>query len=134
MQSRESLRLLADLVKAPTEFYTHFVRFPASLVFKLTYGHGINDDGKDLTDVQRVFTTFVQDIAPGAHLVDTFPILDRLPDFLSPWRAEAKQKHQREVEVSFGFTSPVPTGSLLFSSFMVDYLRPLKRRWRKTST
>ncbi|KAJ7196347.1 cytochrome P450 [Mycena pura] len=99
MQYTESLRLLADLVGAPEEYYHHFLRFPASLVFTLSYGQRINDEGKDLADVQRIFTTFVEDLTPGAHLVDTFPILDWLPDFLSPWRAEAKEKHQHELEL-----------------------------------
>ncbi|KAJ7642988.1 cytochrome P450 [Mycena polygramma] len=99
MQQIESLRLLMDLVRAPTQFYDHFLRFPASLVFNLTYGKRIGDDGHDLADVQKSFMTLVQDISPGAHLVDTFPILDRLPNFLSPWRAEAKQKHQQEIEL-----------------------------------
>ncbi|KAJ6549831.1 cytochrome P450 [Mycena capillaripes] len=91
MQYTESLRLLVDLLAAPAQFHHHFLRFPASL--------HINDDGKDLADVQRLFTMCVQDSSPGAHPVDTFPILDRLPDFLSPWRAEAKEKHQRELEL-----------------------------------
>jgi hypothetical protein len=100
MQYKESIRLLIDLVKSPAEFYKHCARFPASLVFTLTYGKGLGDDGRDLAEVQSIFTTFIRDVAPGAHLVDTFPLLDLLPDFLSPWRAEARQKHQRELEVS----------------------------------
>lgn len=100
MQYKESLRLLVDLVNSPVEFYKHCARFPASLVFTLTYGKGLGDDGRDLAEVQSIFTTFIRDVAPGAHLVDTFPLLDLLPDFLSPWRAEARQKHQRELEVS----------------------------------
>ncbi|KAF7354098.1 Cytochrome P450 [Mycena venus] len=99
MQYKESLRLLVDLVKSPAEFYKHCARFPASLVFSLTYGKGLGDDGKDLAEVQSIFTTFIRDVGPGAHLVDTFPVLDLLPDFLSPWRAEARQKHKWELEV-----------------------------------
>ncbi|KAF7326729.1 Cytochrome P450 [Mycena venus] len=118
MQHTESLRLMVDLVEAPNRFYHHFQRFPASLVFTLSYGQRLNDDGRDLADVTEVFTQFVRDIGPGAHLVDAFPVLDRLPDFLSPcanlilslapvlkalngsrWRSEAQRKHQRELEV-----------------------------------
>ncbi|KAJ7789769.1 cytochrome P450 [Mycena olivaceomarginata] len=98
MQLGESLRLLADLVRAPNDYYQHFARFPASLVFALSYGQPLNDDGKDLAELQKIVLTFVKDITPGAHLVDSFPILDLLPDFLSKWRVEAKQKHQRELE------------------------------------
>ena len=85
MQHIESLRLLVDLVEVPNKFYYHFQRFPASLVFTLSYGQHLDDDGKDLADVKQVFTRFVRDVNPAAHLVDTFPILDLLPDFLSPY-------------------------------------------------
>ncbi|KAF7371215.1 Cytochrome P450 [Mycena sanguinolenta] len=98
MQLAQSLRLLVDLVRTPQVYYQHFLRFPASLVFALSYGQPLDDDGKDLAELQEIVLTFVKDITPGAHLVDTFPILDRLPDVLSKWRTEAKQKHQRELE------------------------------------
>ncbi|KAF8182236.1 cytochrome P450 [Mycena galopus ATCC 62051] len=99
MQLTESLRLLLDLVEAPKDYYHHFQRFPASLVFNLTFGQKLDDDGKDLAAALNILTTFVQDINPNSHLVDTFPLLDLLPDFLSPWRAEAKKKHEREIEL-----------------------------------
>jgi hypothetical protein len=35
------------------------------------------------------------------HLPSTFPWLDYLPDFMSPWRADAKRKHLQELEVGF---------------------------------
>ncbi|KAJ7890054.1 cytochrome P450 [Mycena olivaceomarginata] len=99
MQHLESLRLLVDLVKTPAMYYNHVQRFPASLIFNLTFGRPLNDDGKDLATAIEIFIGFVKDITPGAHLVDTFPMLDLLPDFLSPWRAEAKLKHKREFEL-----------------------------------
>ncbi|KAF8151161.1 cytochrome P450 [Mycena galopus ATCC 62051] len=91
MQLTESLRLLLDLVETPKDYYHHFQPFPASLVFTLTFGQKLDDDGKDLAAALIILTTFVQDINPNSHLVDTFPLLDLLPDFLSPWRAEAKR-------------------------------------------
>jgi hypothetical protein len=33
---------------------------------------------------------------PGNFLVDTYPILDYLPDVLSPWRVRAKKMHELE--------------------------------------
>ena len=51
MRYAESLCLLVDLVRAPTEFYDHFVRFSAPLMFNLSYGEHLDDDGKDLAAV-----------------------------------------------------------------------------------
>ncbi|KAF8214431.1 cytochrome P450 [Mycena galopus ATCC 62051] len=81
------------------DYYHHFQRFPASLVFTLTSGQQLDDDGKDLAAALRILSTFVQDINPNAHLVDTFPLLDLFPDLLSPWREEEKKKHEREIEL-----------------------------------
>jgi hypothetical protein len=119
MQDIESLRLLLDLATTPADWSYHCGRFAASLVFTLSYGQRLNDDGKDLAAVQGILANFIRDTYPGAHFVDTFPILDRLPDFLSPyvyytsgqthdnhfcrWRAEAKRKHNKEVEVSLEY-------------------------------
>ncbi|KAJ7857969.1 hypothetical protein B0H14DRAFT_2578136 [Mycena olivaceomarginata] len=80
LQLSTSLRLLIDPVKTPERFYEHFPRFPASLVFTLSFC------GKDLDEVQRVLADFVQDMNPGAHLVDM-------------WHAEARKKGPREREV-----------------------------------
>ncbi|KAK7007511.1 cytochrome P450, partial [Favolaschia claudopus] len=99
LQYTQSLHLLGDLVRAPSDYYLHVQRFPASLIFKLAFGESLKDDGKDLATAIDIFTGFVSDITPGAHLCDTFPILDILPDFLSPWRKEAKRKHEREIEL-----------------------------------
>ncbi|KAJ7266401.1 cytochrome P450 [Mycena haematopus] len=107
MQDTESLRLLTDLATTPTEWSHHCGRFAASLVFTLSYGQRLDDDGKDLAGVQTILANFIRDTYPGAHLVDTFPILDRLPDFLSPWRAEAKRKHNEEVQLYTRLSSEV---------------------------
>ena len=74
-------------------------RYAASIVFTLTYGKRIGKDDGDLRAVLDILDGFLRDCTTGAHLVDTFPILDLLPDLLSPWRAEARMKHEREVEV-----------------------------------
>ncbi|KAJ7307804.1 cytochrome P450 [Mycena albidolilacea] len=100
LQLTMSLRLLKDMAKAPTEFFKHIPRFPASLVFALSFGRELKEH--DLAEVQKILADFVFDINPGAHLVDTFPMLDLLPDFLSPWRAEARRKRVRELALYGG--------------------------------
>ncbi|KAJ7137445.1 cytochrome P450 [Mycena crocata] len=107
LQYGSSLRLLADLAKTPNEFFRHVPRFPASLIFLLTFGKTLDEDGHDLLEVQKVLADFVYDINPGAHLVDTFPKLDLLPDFLSPWRAEARRKRAREMKLYGGLAMDV---------------------------
>ncbi|KAK7038589.1 cytochrome P450 [Favolaschia claudopus] len=57
------------------------------------------EDGKDLAAVQKVLMDFVTAANPGAHLVDTFPVLDWLPDIVSAWRKEAKKGHEETLDL-----------------------------------
>jgi hypothetical protein len=79
-------------VRTPERFYEHFLRFPASLVFTLSFC------GKDLDEVQRVLADFVQDMNPGVHFVDMFMVLDLLPDFSSPYALLALTKSVGLIE------------------------------------
>ncbi|CCM07044.1 uncharacterized protein FIBRA_09364 [Fibroporia radiculosa] len=69
------------------------------MVFYLSYGKRLEDDSNDLNGVLFVLDNFVRDTYPGAHLVDTFPVLDRFPDWLAWWRVEARMKHEKEMEL-----------------------------------
>ncbi|RDB17750.1 hypothetical protein Hypma_001131 [Hypsizygus marmoreus] len=99
MQELESTKLLFDMLARPAESNMNTKRYAASLVFTLSYGKRLAEDDKDLTDVLNILDNFIADCYPGAHLVDTFPILDQiLPSFLAPWRAAASKKHEAEMK------------------------------------
>lgn len=99
LQEHESIKLLSDMLTRPDEYKLNLKRFTGSLVFTLTYGKKLNDD-KNLQAVQKILVDFLPDCAPGAHLVDSFPILDKLPDFLAPWRKRAQEQYVNEKAVS----------------------------------
>ncbi|OCH90315.1 cytochrome P450 [Obba rivulosa] len=99
IQELESLKLLHDMATRPWDASRHCQRFSASLVFHLAYGKRLGDDGADLDAVLNVLANFVRDTYPGAHLVDTFPMLDLLPDVLAPWRQEARRKHITDMKL-----------------------------------
>lgn len=103
MQERESTRLMHDMLVRPQEHRMNCNRFAASLVFYLAYGKRMASDDGDLKSVLKILDGFIADCYPGAHLVDTFPILDWLPGPLAPWKAAASKKHEEEMSVS-GFT------------------------------
>ncbi|KAG6908995.1 hypothetical protein DXG01_002484 [Tephrocybe rancida] len=100
IQELESTKLLFDMLNHPNEANMNVKRYAASLVFTLSYGKRLNDDDNELRAVIEILENFVNDCSPGAHLVDTFPILDRiLPNFLAPWRASATKRHEDEMKV-----------------------------------
>jgi len=69
------------------------------MVFYLAYGRRLRSHDDDLNSILRILDGFIKDTYPGSHLVDTFPVLDYLPDFLAPWRAEACRKHESEMKL-----------------------------------
>ncbi|KAH0581463.1 hypothetical protein H2248_012543 [Termitomyces sp. 'cryptogamus'] len=99
IQEKESLMLLHNILTDPSRIAFHCQHFSSSIVFSLTYGHRITE--KDTQSIVKILSNFIRNALPGAHLVDTFPVLDRLPDVLSPWRIEAL-KHAREEVEFFG--------------------------------
>ncbi|KAF5379770.1 hypothetical protein D9615_005723 [Tricholomella constricta] len=97
IQETESLILLHSLLTNPSQPAFHTSRFSSAIVFALTYGDRISDD--DINGIMTILFNFIRNALPGAHLVDIFPVLDKLPDFLSPWRAEALKNAREEVKL-----------------------------------
>ncbi|KAJ7352157.1 cytochrome P450 [Mycena albidolilacea] len=96
---QQSSRLLLDLLEGPDRYRDHLYRFTATLIMRITYGTGLHGQESDLDAILASNQSFNLDALPGAHLVDTFTWLDYLPDFLSPWRNDAKRKHLEELEL-----------------------------------
>ncbi len=100
LQEKESLRLLRYTLEQPSEMWLNTRRYAAAIVYTLAFGKDIDKDGSDdLFAVLDIVEGFVRECMPGSHLVDTFPVLDLLPDSLAPWRKQALRKHEFEMKV-----------------------------------
>lgn len=95
------------MLSRPKEFDHHCAQFPASLMFRLTYGKELGENSDILTAAIAIIEMFIKHASLGAHLVDTFPILDKLPDFLAPWRLEAKKHHEEDIKLARRLTLEV---------------------------
>lgn len=98
IQERGTMKLLARLTNNPTDAYLSIKHYAAETLMNLVYAREFGSDGSDLRTLLGILESFVTDIHPRAHVVDTFPALDYLPDLLVPWRKEAQKKHKVEVE------------------------------------
>ncbi|EJD42195.1 cytochrome P450 [Auricularia subglabra TFB-10046 SS5] len=98
IQERGTMKLLAKLTNNPTDAYLSIKHYAAETLLNLVYARAFGSDGADLRTLLGILESFVTDMHPRAYLVDTFPVIDYLPDFLAPWRRDAKRKHQIEVE------------------------------------
>ncbi|KAH9941442.1 cytochrome P450 [Amylocystis lapponica] len=79
-------------------------RYTLSLVMNAIYGKRINKvhDNLPLKKVFDVMANLVCELQPGRYLADVFPVLRYLPDFLAPWRVNARKMHDWEMELYGG--------------------------------
>lgn len=98
LQQEESVRAVRDLLQRPTRYETWFERYSAGLILRLAYSKPvITGDEPVVRRVLAVLHTLERMLSPGAYLVDTFPILMRLPPLLAPFKREAKKRHEEEI-------------------------------------
>jgi cytochrome P450 len=99
VQELESLRMLDDLIRKPEGYEDWFMRYSAGLIFRIGFGKVINLDTPVLKRIFGVVHTVERVASPGAYLVDTFPSLMHLPDWLAPFKRELKGLHAEELDV-----------------------------------
>ncbi|EPS38818.1 hypothetical protein H072_7435 [Dactylellina haptotyla CBS 200.50] len=101
-QLLESKQLLLDLLhpgggNAGRDVHGYFQRTVASIIHTLLYGFRIHSENdpilRTVIQLNDEFSGFVQ---VGAHIVDTFPVLNNLPAPLAPWKAIAESHYQRK--------------------------------------
>lgn len=104
-QQVESMQLLAEYLYHPGQWYSHHYRYANSVVHQIALGERIEASGEDLGNLQRLVAEFTGSI--GTSIVDWFPILDRLPKALQPWRPGWEQMGQFHNDVYHKWWDPV---------------------------
>jgi cytochrome P450 len=106
-QEIESKQLLYDLLSSGGgsggNCHGHFERTTASIIYGLFYGFRLKTASDPvLLTAHSVNHEFDQLAQVGKYLVDSFPVLNRLPGVLAPWKAEAKQHWGRQRTLHVG--------------------------------
>ena len=101
-QGLEARQLLYDLLQKASDdtgsdVHGYFERTIASIIHTLLYGFRVQDD-KDpvLLSALQLNEEFADFLKVGAHIVDTFPVLNNLPGFLAPWKEVAESHYNRK--------------------------------------
>ncbi|CZR56109.1 related to O-methylsterigmatocystin oxidoreductase [Phialocephala subalpina] len=104
VQDLESKQLLFDLLHDPGNFYLHNRRYSASVIISVTYGHRIATwDNPLAKKVYQVVNNLQSFSSPGMWMVDTFPSLQYLPQFLvGNWRNFGKKCHEHDAPIYLG--------------------------------
>lgn len=107
-QELESTRMVAGLIREP-ERYEHWFRlYSAGVIFRLAFGKRIETGEEDvLRKIEEVNHHLERVASPGAYLVDTFPVLMKLPKFLAPFKKELEELHDREHSLFRGLLEDV---------------------------
>ncbi|KAG0143259.1 hypothetical protein CROQUDRAFT_192603 [Cronartium quercuum f. sp. fusiforme G11] len=90
IQLQESAQLALDLLNEPEQHWAHAQRYAGSTVLQITFNRRAktNKDGS-ITRMRTCNDQMVRTAVPGAYLVDSLPLLNLLPTFLSPWKVHA---------------------------------------------
>lgn len=105
LQREEALRVVHDLLQAPAEYERVFERYAASVIMRLSFGITLVTGKEEAAQRINLVNHHLERIAsPGSYLVDAFPILMWLPDWLAPFKREGKRLHAEELDL---FTSLV---------------------------
>ena len=105
MQEEEALRAVHDLLGEPSRYENFFERYAAGIIMRLAFGITLFTGKEDaLQRILKVDHELERVASPGAYIVDTFPSLMNLPEFLAPFKREGKRLHAYELGL---FTSLV---------------------------
>ncbi|KAK4054438.1 hypothetical protein OIV83_000932 [Microbotryomycetes sp. JL201] len=91
VQSAESIQMISDVLHQPDDYYNRVRRYSTGVILSIVYGR------RGPTFEGPVSDIFVETGATPP--VDIFPILKKLPDFMSPWRKKALRVRQMELDL-----------------------------------
>ncbi|KAK4941895.1 hypothetical protein LTR10_018225 [Elasticomyces elasticus] len=97
-QELELRQMLFDMVKRPDKYHDHVRRYSTSLVTSIAFGwRSLAYNDQDVRQIYEGFEEFAVASQVSASILDYFPILRVLPDWLSPAKRKGKQLHKEEI-------------------------------------
>ncbi|KAL5359284.1 cytochrome P450 [Aspergillus floccosus] len=108
LQQAESCRLCYQLLQNSDKWEALLDRLTASIVFAIAYGHRVDDVRSPVVRQRLEFMQYSSSLnVPGAYLVESFPVLKYLPDWVAPWKAEIKRRGRIEAEANMNLVRVV---------------------------
>ena len=105
-QESASLQLLSSYLDDPERWFAHHFRYSLDVLYRVVMGDDlINKTQAELDDFQQAGMEFVRSLAQS--MIDFFPILDKIPAFMQPWRLYWKDMGDRHRKVMVDWWQPV---------------------------
>jgi hypothetical protein len=85
-QDLESKQLLYDYLHRPEKWCMANQRLANAVIMSVVFGRRLQLDDPEMKELFESSENFLENLQPGANLVDGFQFLDKLPMFLKWWR------------------------------------------------
>ncbi|OAK97184.1 cytochrome P450 [Phaeosphaeriaceae sp. SRC1lsM3a] len=107
VQEEESAHFLSNMLESPDKLFDHIRMEAGAVILRITYGYTPKSNGKDpLVDlVGQAMSNFADATTPGKYLVDVFPFLRYLPEWLP---GTGFQEKARRLAKHLDHTAGVP--------------------------
>lgn len=119
----ETKRFVRNILKKPSSeaLGNHIRSLSASIILDITYGYQSKDGQDDMVDLAiEAVHNFSVAATPGAHIVDTFPWLERLPGWL-PGMEFKRQAKKYQLRLQDFLNVPY---NLMLESMVAGTVRP----------
>ncbi|KAJ6090116.1 hypothetical protein N7486_008931 [Penicillium sp. IBT 16267x] len=103
IQLAEATQTICHLLDDPEGYYDHIRRYSTSVILASVYSQrGESFQSHKVQSLYHSQYRFSRIMEPGAiPPIDAFPFLRALPEFLSPWKTEAKEIRQEQSSLYF---------------------------------
>lgn len=101
-QAKESLQALRDLIRDPDKYEICFTQYSGGVISRLGFAKKPVRNDPTIKRAIAVVHNVERVASPGAYLVDSFPWLLHLPDWMAPFKRELKQLHAEELDLFRG--------------------------------
>ncbi|KAK0205295.1 cytochrome P450 [Desarmillaria ectypa] len=103
IQIAEAVLLAADLLAEPDRWVSHVRRTAASTIMSIVYDRPpTSEQDPSIKRINDFATRLTRAAMPGAHLVESFPWMQRIPSKYAKWKREAEGWYAKD---SFMFES-----------------------------
>lgn len=101
VQEAEAARLCVSILKDQKSYEGLIDRFTASVVFCIAYGHRIDSMNSSIIRRRLDYMQYSASLnIPGKFLVESFPWLKHVPNYLAPWKEEIQRRGRGEAAMN----------------------------------
>lgn len=96
-QELESIQLLHEYLQTPEKWYLSNQRYSNAVMLSVVFGRRAQLDDPQIAELFATSNEFLENLQPGYNLVDGYPQLAKLPQFLQWWRPRGERAYHRTI-------------------------------------